>query len=447
KDSAKWEKFRDRFAYDERHRMFSTGVTRTYLFKGNKTYLKSIASFSNERNTTDEDTLNYQYQFVPIYNDTFNYNDLRFSVMLNHKANSRNLFRFGLIETVKFHNLSIFDLNRETGKYDIFLEENGNTQLHQAYLQWQYKPGVRVTINSGVHGWQFALNNDYSVEPRVGLRWQLNNLQALSIGGGLHSRVETVSNYLYRIYREDSTQYQPNLSVKCTKAAHIVAGYDLQLSEYMRLKAELYYQHLYDIPVQDSTSFAAVNYVGGLADFELVNNGTGRNYGVELTLERFLNKGYYYLFTTSLFESKYTGGDKIERNTFFNNRYVFNALGGKEFKVGREKNNSLSFNGRIIWKGGNMVTPIDLEKSKEHGREVLVEGAEFTEQSPDYIRLDIGISYRKNNQKWAWILSADAQNVTNRLNIYSSYYDNSTRRIEHNYNLGIVPILRFQVEF
>jgi len=67
-----------------------------------------------------------------------------------------------------------------------------------------------------------------------------------------------------------------------------------------------------------------------------MNEGTGENYGLEFTLERFFSKGYYVLGTASLFQSTYKGSDGIERSTAFNGQYVLNLLGGKEFRLKRE---------------------------------------------------------------------------------------------------------------
>ncbi len=36
----------------------------------------------------------------------------------------------------------------------------------------------------------------------------------------------------------------------------------------------------------------------------LVNDGTGVNYGIELTIEKFMNRNYFFLVTASLFNSK-----------------------------------------------------------------------------------------------------------------------------------------------
>ena len=44
----------------------------------------------------------------------------------------------------------------------------------------------------------------------------------------------------------------------------------------------------------------------------MVNEGTGYNYGLELTVEKFLSRNYYVLLTGSLFDSKYKGYDGID---------------------------------------------------------------------------------------------------------------------------------------
>ena len=100
---------------------------------------------------------------------------------------------------------------------------------------------------------------------------------------------------------------ETNRNLDFTKAAHIVLAYDLNLFNSVRIKTELYYQYLYSIPVKVRSDYFSTANLG--ADFNspnvdsLVNNGTGENYGFELTLEKFYSKGYYFLITASLFES------------------------------------------------------------------------------------------------------------------------------------------------
>ncbi len=126
------------------------------------------------------------------------------------------------------------------------------------------------------------------------------------------------------------------------------------------------------MPVKSRPDYFSTVNLG--ADFNspnvdsLVNNGTGENYGIELTLEKFYSKGYYFLVTASLFESKYTGSDGVYRNTAFNGNYVFNALAGKEFKI-KEKH-ILALDVKFTYAGGKRYVPIDLAASIAYKDEV-----------------------------------------------------------------------------
>ena len=118
-----------------------------------------------------------------------------------------------------------------------------------------------------------------------------------------------------------------NLDLGFSKGNHYVLGVDQKLWANTRLKAEGYYQQLYNIPVEKrATAFSLVNsgaFWGMMVEDSLVNRGTGKNYGAEITLERFLSKGFYYLSTFSWYNSLYKGSDGVERNTAFNrNNFV-----------------------------------------------------------------------------------------------------------------------------
>jgi hypothetical protein len=139
-----------------------------------------------------------------------------------------------------------------------------------------------------------------------------------------------------------------------------VIGYQNNTIPNLMIKGELYYQDLYDVPVEDDpgSSFSALNYAYGITTEILSNGGTGSNYGAELTLEKFFSRKYYFLMTSSLYQSKYRAGDGIERDTRYNGNYVFNLLGGKEFTLGKGHYPwTLSMSGRIIGPGGTLAAP------------------------------------------------------------------------------------------
>jgi outer membrane receptor protein involved in Fe transport len=222
------------------------------------------------------------------------------------------------------------------------------------------------------------------------------------------------------------------------------------LKDNLFLKAEVYYQDLYGVPVDRDTAtyFSIINFRDGFSDRPLANDGAGQNYGLELTLEKYFSDNYYFLITGSLFDSKYTASDKVERNTRFNTNYAMNVLAGKEFVFGSETNRKvfgLSLKSTVV--GGPRLIPIDLEASIAADRTVRDFNRAFEEQGDAYFRADVQISFRKDRPKTTHILKLDIQNVTNRLNTFNLQYDSETQSIRKSTHLGLIPILSYKVKF
>ncbi len=57
------------------------------------------------------------------------------------------------------------------------------------------------------------------------------------------------------------------------------------------------------MPVENNieSNFATINETIDLQFVDLVNKGTGENYGIELTLERFFADNYYFMINGSVF--------------------------------------------------------------------------------------------------------------------------------------------------
>ncbi|HRE97394.1 MAG TPA: hypothetical protein PK637_11545, partial [Flavobacteriales bacterium] len=65
----------------------------------------------------------------------------------------------------------------------------------------------------------------------------------------------------------------------------------------------------------------------------------------------------------------------------------------------------------------------------------------------DYFRADLQISYKRNNKKTTSTWKIDAQNVSNRQNIFQYYFDVKTGDIRTIYQLGFVPVISYKLEF
>lgn len=217
---------------------------------------------------------------------------------------------------------------------------------------------------------------------------------------------------------------------------------------------EAYYQKISDAliapdGVKDPQQLTAsgLNYESGFTTDTLINDGSGKNYGLELTLEKFFTRNYYFMITNSLYQSKYTARDGVERGTYFNGNFVTNILAGKEYKVGKEGKNLFGINIRMTYAGGKRQTPINIEASIDKGKAIYQYERRYSGRNKGFARLDIRLAYTKNNRKTSSTISLDVQNTTNRSNVYNQYYDDEKKALVNNYQMGLIPVLNYRLEF
>jgi len=326
---------------------------------------------------------------------------------------------------------------------------SGNTVLSQGYVQGKYNVSQKWSLHGGLHVMCFFLNNKYSIEPRFSLRFAPNSLHAISIGFGQHSQILPLP--VYFVQKEDSfgNKTYSNKNLDFFHSNHIILSYDWQINENLRLKTECYYQKITgaangnEHPVYSLLNFGAGDDIVTGETFN--GNGKGENYGIEITLEKFLHKGWYFLTTGSLFDSKYRDGNNTWRNSRFNTRYAWNVLGGKEFKVG--KNNTLGFNVTIVNIGGQHYIPIDLEASRAANTTIYIDSLAYAGQYSSYSRVDFRIRYRFNHKRFSQEIAIELGNAFNRKNIDQMYYDKYSGSIKYSYQLPRVPIVFYRVEF
>lgn len=376
-----------------------------------------------------------------------------FSTSFNTKINSRLFVKIGLQD--ELINLDLFyRVKQSNASWNQIWNYSDYTSLAQGYIQAKYGFTDKLTLNAGIHSQLLLLNNSFSAEPRLGLKYQLNERNTVSLGYGMHSQMQPADVYFFRSLKADGTYDQSNKDLGFTRSQHFVVGYDVLPAPDWRIKTEVYYQLLSDVPVTSIPgSFSMLNSGASFNpnnEGYLQNTGSGTNYGAEVTLEKFFSKGYYGLITGSLYESKYKGSDGVERNTAFNGKFVYNILLGKEFKIGKEKRNALSVDVKLTQAGGRYYTPVDLAASQAIHQEVLKGDAfAFTERNPDFFRLDIKTGYTLNNKKHklSQSLFFDVQNVTNNKNVFAIRYNPVTNTLNTAYQIGLFPNFVYRIQF
>jgi len=366
------------------------------------------------------------------------------------KLNSRSTLRSGVY--VNRHGFVLTEQSRADDSQPLVkgIEASGQAVTGQAFSQWKFKLNEKLTMNSGLHFFYLPLNQTVSAEPRAALRYQQNARQSFTAGYGLHSQMQPIGIYRAQVQDEQGNLRYPNENLGLNKSHHFVAGYERAISKYMYIKTEMYYQHLFQIAgsAQPGSTLSTLNNVENYIKEPLANNGRGRNYGMEVTLEQFTWKDFYFLLSASLYQSEFQAPDGVWRNTRFNGNYASSFTGGKEWNVGDpEKNKTLGANLRVIYAGGFRETPIDVPASMAAGETVRDLSRLYEEKNPDYLRADIRISLRRNHDTWTSTLSLDIQNATNRKNVYGSNFDPVTGTVKWNYQVPLIPILNYKVEF
>jgi len=436
--------------YDDYKNDFATnmgvlGVTNRVHVSDN-CYLNTTLGVTGSSNVWEYHEPNDENVFRKLASENFFYKTARLNSTLQCKISPRITARSGIvISHLQFDLFSDYRDSLEMLITDV--EKDGYTNLYEGFTNWKIKAGKDVTFQAGLHFTQLGLNNANSIEPRFGARWKVKPNHTLTFGAGMHSKILPITNY-YAVFEKDGVVAQHNKNIDLQKAVHLVAGYETMLSKNLFAKVESYYQYLYNIPVEADTAsaFSIVNYTYGYVTMPLKNNGVGVNYGVDLTLEKFFSDNYYFVFTSSLYNSKYKGSDSKQNNTMFNGNYVLNLLGGREFAISKKENPrilTISTKGTIA--GGRRYTPIDLEKSIAKNETVRNENKPFMEQRPMFTRIDLKLSLRKNTLRTTRTWELDIQNVTNTQNIAGDYFYEG--KVQTYTQLGILPVLSYKVQF
>lgn len=451
RDSAKWEQEDDRLPGKYQSFTGMSGLTHT-IFLGSQTKLRSALAYSHTDASLSIDYIQDNYSSIKEYHADDKTPKWTLTSSLDHRFSPGSLLRAGY--SIDFIHYNYYQEGRKDPFAPLLLQVDagGSTQKIQGFAQWQYKPVDPLLFNVGVHYLELMYNHSHALEPRASVRWDMSSRSSLALGYGMHSQIQSLGVYFAQDTNAAGAIYHPNSNLGLTHAQHYVLSFNYKLAEDLNWKTEVYYQRLSNVPVNanDTNTFSTLNIESSdYTSDPLVNKGTGRNYGIEMTLDKHLRNHLYYMLNTSFYQSKYTALDGIERNTRFNGNYVINGVAGKDFVWATRSGKTKTFgvNIRVIAAGGYRTTPINLAQSQLEGTTVYYQKQAYTGQNPGYFRTDLRLSLKKDYRHLTTILSLDLQNMTGRQNIYDQYYDIVKKQVVNIYQAGLIPILNYKIEF
>lgn len=445
-DINNWKTYTDYQTYEFNTNMGAIGLRHTFSID-DQSFLTNSIALMGQQIEFRYDTLNTDLQSFTV--DDQLHRDSRITLASTyHRSLSPELrLKAGIQTSLIFYDFFREEYQFESRSQQTIIDGSGTTGLLEAYGQISWIPTARWHFTAGLRSMHFALNNTTSVEPRMAVRYQLSSKHRVGLAYGLHAMTLPLGSYFTRTTGIEDRF--PNIDLDLLRSHHLVFSYSIDFAEGWRIGAEAYLQFLEKVPVVDDPdrTYWYLNEIQSFATEALVSKGKGFNRGVDITLERFFNRGIFMILSGSIFNSEYEALNGKRYSTQFNSRYAGTGMGGYELDLG--EGNSLQFGAKVIYTAGLPIHPL-LENAEFNDRNPpLDESRPFSIQVEDYFRTDVRLAWRKNYPASSFLLALDIQNVSSRENvdIVRRQYDPDLNEWVYNRLAGITPLISFQLEF
>lgn len=441
-DASEWKYYDDGLASGYTQKTGATGISNKYYFTNRKTSLKSTLAFTYNSSNTREDLHDIDNHVTPETRMRGKTTNLIFTSAVNHKFSARHTNRTGITLTHIGYDMFLDHAEYRGQPLINRMNTNGNTNLISVYTSSYINIGERLALTLGLNGQFFTLNNHKTLEPRLGLKWLATARSSFAFAYGLHSRMEKPDVYFVK----DETGHFPNRKLNFIKSHHFTLSYVYRISDDINFKIEPYFQSLYDVPVTAHGTYSILNREDFYTTDLFVSQGKGRNYGIDLTFEKYLTKGLYYMVTASLFDSKYRAIEGKWYNTRFNRNFIINGLAGKEWTLGRDM---LSLNIKATIMGGQRYTPVDEEATFAHpAREVQYdENRRYSQQFSPMFLAGFSVSYKMNRKRVSHEFAVKGVNATNQKEYIEHKYNFQTHSIEPFMRANSLFNVNYRLEF
>ncbi|MFN6946335.1 MAG: TonB-dependent receptor [Cytophagaceae bacterium] len=445
--------------FRKRAHLINTGINHTYSINKNS-FIKTTLAYSNEGirdNIFETHTQNGAIDYArENFRSKIRTSTYRGNVTYNNKLNARNSVQVGTKYALFNHQFDISHLKNNTSDRVALVHMDENIGILRNFISWKHRLNENITIVSGIHNMNVLFNNKSTLEPRIAANWMVSSSNSVSIGYGSHSTMESIHNYFAKVEQPDGSLAEPNRDLDLLKAHHMVLGYEKRFSKNLRAKVELYYQHLYNLPVENDPNsyYATINETIDFQYVDLVNEGTGRNYGAEITLERFFANNYYFMINATFFNSTYTALDGIERNTAFNTNYLSNFLVGREFyNLGKKNNQVLSINAKAFFGGGRRIIPLLRDNQGNLAVDPLSNNfydynRAYETSLDDIYSISLAVSYKWNKSKTTHEVFINLDNLTNnQVRLMEFYEPNESGNVGYRTTFGLFPNMMYRIYF
>jgi len=418
---------------------FAAGINYKKLFK--KGFIQTVLSDSYTDNyivQIDGQTALIKFENKANNNEIILKSDLNYQLSSNFSlntgiggkyANIKNyLFLKGDTNAAGF----VFDTINADSKFNA-VKLFGHANLTSKFLK------DRLVVNTGVRLDYFdyiRLKTYFS--PRIGASYKITPVTSLNAAAGIYYQSP---EYIWLSSHPD------NKNLNSIRSDHYILGLDHFFSGDLKATVELFYKNYKDYPVwKDIPTYILIdggtefgpNIVG-----EAVSAGTGYVKGIDISLQKKLSsqKGLYGIINYSYINTGFTALAGGEKPGAFDPGHQFTLIAGYQFSSGWLA--GLKFK----YSGGRPYTPLDYDASKRVNREVYATDEFNSSRYPYYMRIDMRVDKKFDFSKASLVCYIELQNLFDRENIYSYYWNEDNKKPGTIYQWAFFPVGGISIQF
>ena len=430
KPESEWKEEKDRYTIKYEGSAMGVGVVNQ--FKPGWASVSLGAAFSSQQQTRTSESTPVPYQHIVSENYSSDRSIFSSYLRAIHKFSNRESIELGIASSYLDNSLdAITRFEDIVSNYSVSGSVRG--LLLQPYFNWSQHIG-EFNLNAGIRYIKYTYNQSDSWEPRLSLSRNISN-NLFTISYGRTSQWQQTQTYLAR----------NNSKLPFTKSDQFAFEWKRKFNTNLSVVSSIYYHHLTDVPIYPySYSYSLVNQWEDFVPDNLASDGVGKNYGIDAYVEKRFYEDFYFMISAAFYESMYKNPIGKYEDTRFNGNYTSSFLTGKEWK---SRNKVFGVHARILYSGGLRQVPIDPFYSEQVGTTYNDLSQGYSIKNPDYFRTDLRVSWRKNKPGYTRTLSIDIQNVTGKLNVAYQYFDTFLKEVTTKYQLGIIPVIAYRVDF
>lgn len=327
-------------------------------------------------------------------------------------------------------------------------EVDMRAQKSALYTEFNWKPWNKMDLTIGMRADHYDFIQDpWAVAPRLSVKYLLHPRHAIRLSGGTYYQAPSY-NWVVN---------PNNVGLKPLKNNMGVLGWDFLIQDDLRLSIEGYTKTYSDLPtgtipgVYDHIVITntGTSYGGREDDFssfgyfDLVSDGTGKSYGVDLVLQKkYAGIPLYGLFSISYNKTEVVAGDGGTYPGQYDQRWIVNVSGGYIF------NDKWEVSAKFRYFTGVPYTPVYRPSANplQPGTIQNLPEEYLTERLKPGHHLDIRVERYFNLRKLALIVYVDIQNIYNFKIPMKPDYDFWEDTIETSSSIGILPSIGISLE-